>query len=214
MQYICQLTWKETKGQMEKMKRKAAAKPLILACGCKSPLLPGSAQAAPLEMYWNGARVGFLQNVWLFWLLHSETFHTVHSRWELGSSAQALKFAYICIKIYIYMYAVHVSLDPGRAPAGGLSMGYVGLPPHQAQVQLGIPACPWHTTWAGALHQQMDARSQMTLNSRNHCWALSLQTLQQSKPNFSHRMDIVHTHNLKVICCGAPVIESRWKYRL
>lgn len=214
MQHVCQLTWKETKGQMEKMKRKAVAKPLILACGCKSPLLPGSARAAPLEMYWNGARVGFLQNAWLFWLLHSETFHTVHSRWELGSSAQALKFAYICIKKCIYIYAVYVSLDPRRASAGGLSLGCVWVPPHQAQVHLSIPACPWHPTRAWVLCQQMDARSQMTLNLRDHCWALSLQTLQQSKPNFIQDMHIVGTQNLKVICCGAPVTESRWKYRL
>lgn len=178
---------------MEKMKRKAAAKPPILACECKSPLFPGSAQGAPLETYWNGARVGFLQNVWPFWLLHSETFHTVHSRWELGSSAQALKFAYICINIYIY--SVCVSLDPGRAAASSLSVGSVWV-----HVHLSILACPWHAAQARLLYQQMDACGQAPLNLRDHCWALTWQTLQQAKPTSSQGMDIVGTLNLEVIC--------------
>lgn len=51
MQCLCQLSWRKTAGQMVKMERKAAAKPLILVCECKSPPFPGSAQAVPLEIY-------------------------------------------------------------------------------------------------------------------------------------------------------------------
>lgn len=37
MQRLCQLSWRKTMGQMVKMERKAAAKPLILVCECKLP---------------------------------------------------------------------------------------------------------------------------------------------------------------------------------
>lgn len=50
MQCLCQLSWRKTMGQMVKMERKAATKPLILVCKCKLPLFPGSAQAVPLEI--------------------------------------------------------------------------------------------------------------------------------------------------------------------
>lgn len=91
--------------------------------------------------------VGFLQHAWLFWLLHSETFHTVHSRWELGSSAQALKLAYIRTK-KINKYIVCVT-RPWQSccwePLTGLCLGACVLHPRMPLAHhISMVALPAH----------------------------------------------------------------------
>lgn len=169
MQCLCQLSWRKTVGQMVKMERKTAAKPLILVCECKLPPFWGSAQAVPLEIYraeWDFCSMhGCSGSCTLrrFTLCTADGSWEVQPRhWSLHTYAQKNK----------YMYSVC----------------------HQALAELLLGASHWavsgctctsslHTP--GTSHEHMDTHRQVILNLQNHCWALSLQILQQTKHTFS-----------------------------
>lgn len=144
------------------------------------------------------------------------------AQWDISHCAQQMgagKFSpsiEVCIhmhkKMYIYIYAVYVSLDPGRASAGGLSLclgpatpgsGTLKHPCMSLAPYPGMGALP-----ATGCSQPNDIKLAGPLLSPFFADSPAVQT--QLYPGHT----IVGTQNLKVICCGAPVIESRWKYRL
>lgn len=92
------------------------------------------------------------------------------AQWDVSCCAQQMgagKFVpsiEVCTYIHENICTVCVSLDPGRAAAGSLSLGCIWV-----HVRLSIFACPWHAARAQLLHWQMDAHSQATLNLWDHC---------------------------------------------
>lgn len=147
MQCLCQLSWRKTMGQMVKMERKAATKPLILVCECKLPLFPGSAQAVPLEISRDEWDFCSMRGCSGSCAARCFTLCTADGSWEVQPRHWSLH-TYTHKKINTYIVCV---TRPWQSCSGSPSLGCIRVHVHF------ILACPWHITWAGLLYQHMDS---------------------------------------------------------